>query len=116
MRKTKKTASKPVRSHHRRLRPIVDLLKGLGSSTDVIAMSLQRLGVTGKQLDGYSCPLAQYFHTHHYPQTVAVLPTGLYDSRTGEILSWWPGVIRDFISYFDKGYYPQLMVKTEARR
>lgn len=113
----KKKLNRPLHIDSRpRPRPVAALLKALGSNSKAIYMSLRRLGIAGRRCDGYLCPIANYLHTHHYSYTVAALPAGMYESRTGEIIGWGSNAISDFINDFDAGYYPELECRSTDRR
>lgn len=97
---------KPVR---RQLRTVADVVRPLGSDCNSIARSLQRLGIRGQMVDGYSCPLAKYLRANRYPESARVLTSGVYDIRSGDTLGWFPATVCEFIRRFDDGLYPDLV-------
>jgi hypothetical protein len=96
------------------------LLKGLGSTADEVAESLGRSGVEGVPKSNRSCAVARYVTAvmggEPGVRSVAVGPCSLVvnlvrpeDARpAGRLLVQLPKPVRQFVSAFDAGQFPDL--------
>lgn len=92
------------------------LLAGLGSTPAQIAENLAAQGVTGTVNRPCGCPISTFLAAHG---AVEPMVTKTYicvradDSRIP--VPYWvdlPAAVRDFITLFDQGVFPQLITST----
>ncbi|MGD0311369.1 MAG: hypothetical protein ABSC90_02810 [Acidimicrobiales bacterium] len=108
-------------SHHRRLKQQTNqLLAGLGSSPDEVAVTLESAGVQGVPKSNQACAIALYLRAlmeaDSGVRSVAIGPCSLVmeiitppDGRpAGRLVVQLPKPVRRFVAAFDAQQYPML--------
>lgn len=96
-----------------------DYLLSLGSTPDQVAETLQAQGIKGYRASADSCPLAHALNAHygegvqafvtHTDVTLARYPVA--SDANNDYLIVNPLQIADFVSLFDSGEYPELVME-----
>ncbi len=87
-------------------------LEKLGNTPDEIAENLRKENIKGSAMSPSSCPIATYLNTHSktYNFSVGLTSFSIKDQNFHIIqaANAVPAAVREFVSKFDNGYYPDL--------
>lgn len=101
--------------NEKRQSKLLECLKVLGNTPNVIAKSLEGMKIKGVSGDNNTCPLAMYLKRARY-KDVSVDSSVVYcKTRSGvEVSVDLPKGCYEFVSNFDENEYPKLVKATKA--